>query len=238
MEMIRFAICDDEPFMQGDIARRLSRYMEERKLICQVSCFTSGKELLEDNRSFDVVFLDIQMDGPDGMETARRMRNRGFKGVLIFITVLKESVFDSFEVQAFDYLIKPLEDSRFFRTMERAVRHVEREAGKSLMIQRGNACQVILFSRIVYCEVIGRKIYLHCQGGEVIDYYHKLEDLQGHIDSRFFRCHRSYLVNLDYVRGYHGGNVILSEGGDIPLSRLREQEFTQALLIHMKERRR
>ena len=69
-----------------------------------------------------------------------------------------------------------------------------------------------------------------------MDYYNKLEDLEQHVDGRFFKCHRSYLVNLDYVRGCHGGQIALSQGGEIPVSRLRERDLTQALLRHMKER--
>lgn len=236
--MIKFAVCDDEPFMRDDMAALLSDYAEERKLICQIYRFSSGKELLQSSQIFDVLFLDIQMEKPDGMETAEILRKRGFGGLLIFTTVLEERVFDSFEVQAFDYLIKPMDHSRFRRTTERAIKSVEQEAAKSMIIQKGNTCQVILFSHIVYCEVIGRKVYLHRQGGKVTDYYSRLDALERQLDSRFFRCHRSYLVNLDYVCGYHAGLVTLAEGGEIPLSRLREQALTQALLIHMKERRR
>ena len=105
-----------------------------------------------------------------------------------------------------------------------------------MMIQRGTGCEVVPLSDIVYCEVLGRKVYLHKKDGAVIDYYHKLEDLERRVDGRFFKCHRSYLVNLDYVRGCRDGQVLLSQGEAIPVSRLRERELTQALLRHMKER--
>lgn len=235
--MIKFAICDDESYMLEDIAGRLLRYMENRRLPCQISRFSSGKELLESGKGFDVLFLDIQMERPDGMETARLLRRQGYRGLLVFITILKENVFDAFEVQAFDYLVKPLEESRFRRAMERAIRYLEQEAGKSLLVQKGNACQVVPFTQIVYCEVLGRKIYLHRPDGETVDYYGKLEELENRMDSRFFKCHRSYLVNLDYVRGCMEGLVTLSDGSKVPVSRLRERELTQALLVHMKERR-
>ena len=69
-----------------------------------------------------------------------------------------------------------------------------------------------------------------------MDYYDRLEDLEQRVDSRFFKCHRSYLVNLDHVGGCQEGQVLLSQGERIPVSRLRERELTQALLRHMKER--
>ena len=79
--------------------------------------------------------------------------------------------------------------------------------------------------------------YIHQKSGEVIDYYNRMENLKSRVDGRFFQCHRSYLVNLDYVRGCEAGQVLLPNGERIPLSRLRERELTQALLRHMKARR-
>ena len=88
----------------------------------------------------------------------------------------------------------------------------------------------------VYGEVLGRKLYLHRSAGGVVDYYGRLGDLERRVDGRFFRCHRSYLVNLDHVRGSRAGQAVLSQGGSVPVSRLRESDLTKALLQHMKER--
>lgn len=237
MKMIQFAVCDDEPFMLEDVAGRLSRYAEEKQIAYDILRFDSGKALLDSKQLFDILFLDIQMAQPDGMETAKRLRQNGFRGIIIFNTILKESVFDSFEVEAYDYLVKPLDEARFRRTLDRAFDTLQHRREHTITVQRGNTCQVFPFSQILYCEVLGRKIYLHQHGGITIDYYDKLEHLEKQMDSRFFRCHRSYLVNLDHVRGCHAGRVTLSEGSEIPVSRLRERELTQALLQHMKERR-
>lgn len=191
---------------------------------------------MESDCAFDLIFLDIQMEQPDGMEIARMLRQQNNQSLLIFVTVLKEYVFDAFEVEAFDYLTKPLDHGRFWRTMDRVMRVLEQQAAKSIVIQRGTSCEVLLLSQIVYCEVQGRKIYIHQSDGRIIDYYDKLEDFERRVDGRFFKCHRSYLVNLDYVRGCNAGQVILSGEDRIPVSRLRERDLTQALLHYMKER--
>lgn len=237
VNMITFAICDDEPLMARELAGHLAGYMKEKSTTdYSVSSFSNGCALLESGGSFDVIFLDIQMEQPNGMETARLLRQRGVHSLLIFVTVLKECVFDSFQVEAFDYLLKPLDSARFCRTMDRLLRSLEQRTAEDIVIQRGTGCEVVLLSDIVYCEVLGRKIYLHKNDGTVSDYYDKLEDLERRVDGRFFKCHRSYLVNLDYVRGCQDGQVLLSQGERIPASRLRERELTQALLRHMKER--
>lgn len=238
--MFHLAVCDDEPFMRDSLSARLFSYMKEKNLPCRICTFSNGRELLACKERFDLIFLDIFMERPDGMETARLLRRGGCQGLLIFITVLKESVFEAFEVQAYDYLVKPLDDKRFCRTMDRAVKSLEQKAApeEKLFVKKGGACRVVLFSQIVYCEVLGRKVYLHQSDGETIDYYERLNHLEKHLDGRFFRCHRSYLVNLDYVRGCQDGFVLLAPQGNIPVSRLREPDLTQALLTHMKERRR
>ena len=235
--MIKIAICDDEPLMAQELAGHLGEYMKEKSITAySVSNFSDGRTLLESAGSFDVIFLDIQMEQPDGMETARLLRRRGDHSLLVFVTVLKELVFDAFQVEAYDYLLKPLDSARFKQTMDRVLRALEQRTSEDIVIQRGTGCEVVLLSDIVYCEVLGRKIYLHKSDGTVSDYYDKLEDLERRVDGRFFKCHRSFLVNLDYVRGCQDGQVLLFQGERIPASRLRERELTQALLRYMKER--
>jgi len=235
--MIKIAICDDEPFMAQEIFDQLSRYMKEKHITSYcVNSFSNGRSLLESDCNFDLIFLDIQMERPDGMETAKMLRQRENHSLLVFITVLKECVFDAFEVEAYDYLIKPLSGDHFSRTMDRAIKVLEQRTAKRIMVLRGTSCEVIPLAQIMYCEVQGRKIYIHQNDGKIIDYYEKLDDFERRVDGRFFRCHRSYLVNLEYVRGSHAGQVTLSQGEHIPVSRLREQELTQALLRYMKER--
>ena len=235
--MIKFAICDDEPLMAQELADHLADYMKENLITAySLSSFSDGRALLDAIDRFDVIFLDIQMEQPDGMETAKLLRRRGDHSLLVFVTVLKELVFDAFQVEAYDYLLKPLDRARFKQTMERVLRSLDRKTAEDIVIQRGTGCEVVLLSDIVYCEVLGRKIYLHKHDGTVSDYYDKLEDLERRVDGRFFKCHRSFLVNLDYVRGCQDGQVLLAQGERIPASRLRERELTQALLRYMKER--
>lgn len=235
--MLHFAVCDDEPYMLGRLSTQISEGLAE--LGCRefrLARFSGGQALLEAGERFDLVFLDVQMDPPDGLETARALRRRGDGCLVVFLTVLRERVFDAFEVRAFDYLVKPASLDRLRRTLERALEDLDRRRARTLLVQRGTAREVVPLDEIVYCEVMGRKIYLHREDGGVLDYYDKLADLERRLGGGFFRCHRSYLVNLDHVRGCGGGQVRLSGGEAVPVSRLREGELTQALLRRMRER--
>jgi len=85
--------------------------------------------------------------------------------------------------------------------------------------------------------VQGRKLFLHRTDGTTIDYYDRLEELERRVDRRFFRCHRSYLVNLEHLKGFKDGNAYMDDGRTIPVSRLRSREFSDAILHYMKDLR-
>lgn len=233
--MLRIAVCDDEPYIANQLAEQVSSFLSSREIPAELRCFSGGRSLLDSGLSPDILFLDVQMPAPDGFETALALRRRGFSGLLIFVTILREQVFRAFEVQAFDYLVKPLEPAAFTGTMERLLQTLRSGQEQRLLVQRGNDYTLIPFREIVYCEVINRKVYLHLHHMPVINYYEKLEVLETKLDSRFFRCHRSYLVNLQYLQSCRLGFAALSTGEEIPVSRLRREQLSAAVLQYMKQ---
>ena len=192
--MISVAICDDEKYMSDQIEKSVSDFFHGKNMEVVVSQFPCGEELLRYDKPIDLLFLDIQMKETDGMTVARKLRKRGFRGFLIFVTVLKEMVFQSFEVQAFDYLVKPIEQRQFDKTMERLLESMQNAGEANLLVRRGYESHIIALDDIVYCEIIDRKVYLHLISSKIIDYYERIENLESRLDGRFFRCHRSFLM--------------------------------------------
>lgn len=233
--MITIAVCDDEKYTAEQIRKLVSGFFRVKNMEASIVCFSSGEELLKYKKNIDILFLDIQMEGMDGMETAIKLRSRGFKGFLVFITILKEMVFRSFEVQAYDYLVKPVEEKKFEKTMERLLVSMKNVSGEKLLVQKGYERSIISFDDIVYCEIIDRKVYLHLASADVVDFYDRIENLEARLDSRFFRCHRSYLINLKYLKSYKSGVAYMANGKEIPISRLRSKEFSAVILQYMKE---
>ncbi len=169
--MIRIAICDDEKHMSDHIRSFVSDFFRKKNREISLRMFSSGEELLSYSGQIDILFLDIQMKDMDGMETARKLRANQYRGFLVFITVLKEMVFQSFEVQTYDYLVKPVDKNQFEKTMERLYASMQNASEDSLMVQKGHEGRIIAKDQIIFCEIIDRKIYLNLTSGEVVDYY-------------------------------------------------------------------
>ena len=209
--MINIAICDDEKYISDKVKKLALDFFHRKNVEIKISQFGSGEELLRYNKSIDILFLDIQ--------------------------ILKEMVFQAFEVQAYDYLVKPIEEEYLDKKMERLFASMQNANEANLLVQKGYESNIISFDDIIFCEIIDRKIYLHLKSGEVIDYYDRIENLETKLDGRFFKCHRSYLINLSYLKSYKNGMAYMINDQTIPVSRLRSKEFSSVVLKYMKERR-
>lgn len=233
--MIKLAICDDEETMVSDLKDRITGYLKMQSCQFEIDSFQDARSLLQKDTHYDIIFLDIQMNGISGMEAAQKMRKAGKNSFLVFVTISPEYVYDAFEVEASDYILKPISPRRFSRTMDRILHYISEQKNRCLSIQKGSYCKIVRFDDILYCEIINRIIYVHTKN-EVIDYYCKIKELEKQLDPCFFRCHRSYLVNLRFVNSCEKGMAHLENSEQIPISRLKQQEFLSAVLLYMKGR--
>lgn len=233
--MIQIAVCDDEASFISDLSEEITNYMAQKQLTFKITGFLNANDLLDYQLIFDAVFLDIRMPGISGIDAAQKLYRRNQPCMIIFVTALPEYVYDAFEVEAVDYLIKPLDKKRLYSTLDRMCRRIEKKGGKSLLVKGAGWCKSVRIRDILYCEVFGRKVYIHTTG-EVIEYYCRLEQLEHQLGAGFFRCHRSCLVNLKHVHGYENGMAIIENGSQVPVSRLRGQAFMEAILQVMKEK--
>lgn len=234
--MIKIAICDDESVMCATLKHLISQKLELLKTPFTTACFSRAQTLLSSPLDFDLIFLDIGMPDLDGISAARMLRERGFLGSLIFVTIMPEYMPEAFEVEAVDYLCKPIDEARLENALKRALKHIEKRGKASLFIQTMNWCRCISPDDIYYCEVINRKIYLHTRD-EVIEYYGRLKDLEKKLNEDFIKCHRSYLINLAFLQKYENSQVTLEDGSQIPVSRTHHQLLMDAMLHYLGRRR-
>lgn len=229
---MQIAICDDEMEIREVLGKKVENLYPE----AQVSFYGTGEELLAEKQQPDILFLDIQMPGRDGMETAKKLRQKGKETVLIFVTALEEYVFQAFDVGAFHYIVKPFDDKKMEAVVKKAVEqyHENRRKyqgtsrEKYIMIQAGGTHTKICLDNIMYAEVFNRKIILHMVDGE-IEYYGKLSDLEKLSGEDFFRPHRAYLVHFKYVVKYDASTIYL-ERGTVLMAKQNYPEFVKKYL--------
>ncbi len=232
--MIQIAVCDDEQTVCQEISQEIAHFLSGQAVEFTVRQYTDAAAFCAQMDTFDLVYLDIRMPELDGITLARQIRSRELACIVVFITGLRDYMLDAFDVEALDYICKPIERARLRRSVERALQQIAHRQETGILIQTAHWCKAVKLSAIYYCEVINRKIYLHTTEG-VLEYYGKLKEMEKQLDARFFKCHRSYLVNLDHLKMYQDGEIVLENGSRIPVSRLRHQELMEKMLEYMKD---
>lgn len=234
--MIKIAICDDE----ANIRTYLSSLIGAQSCPCEIVEYASAGDFLADHRELDLLFLDIELapDHPDGMELARKIREQatGTQPVIIFVTGYERYVFDAFDVGAFQYLLKPVDEEKFAQVFSRAVAQIgtaKEKPGRALTLQSANTSKTVPLDSIYYIESSNHKVELHLKDGEFACYA-KIGDLELELQDQFFRIHKGYLVNLSYVDGYSKTEVTLTNGEKLLLSKYKYQDFVKAYLRFLK----
>ena len=207
----------------------------------EILFFSSGEELLLSKEKTDILFLDIQMPGKNGMETARELREKNKKMILIFITAIEDYVFQAFDVGAFHYLVKPVNDEKFTDILHRAVEewqiqniYVKEQEEKYVVINNRGVHTKVILDEIIYAEVFNRKVVIHKRNDE-IEYYGKMSDLEALAGDSFFRPHRAYLVNFKYVEKYDAVTIYL-EKGTVLMAKQKYPEFVKKYMKYIQKR--
>ena len=175
---MKIAVCEDEIEVQKCLSESIQKVCPNAEILC----YLSGEALLEADEQIDILFLDIQMPGKNGMETARALRKRGMDTILIFVTAIEEYVFQAFDVGAFHYLVKPFEQEKFAEVLRNAIKQkINKKANETEFPKKESPCLMITtdgkhltvnLKDIVYAEVFNRKIIIHTMDAE-IEYYGK-----------------------------------------------------------------
>ena len=241
--MIKIAICDDE----ANIRAYLSPLIQAQDCPCEIVEYASAGDCLADTQKIDLLFLDIELapsgDRLDGMALARKIRERATvtQPVIIFVTGYERYVFDAFDVGAFQYLLKPVNEEKFAQVFARAVEQIAAnrenpQKGRVLTLQSANTSKTVPLDSIYYIESSNHRVELHLKDGEFACYA-KIGDLELELQDQFFRIHKGYLVNLSYVAGYSKTEVTLTNGVRLLLSKYKYQDFVKAYLHFLKKER-
>lgn len=220
---MRIAICDDNQIDRDIIKDFLHTYLTEKSIPNTMTEYENGMNLIcdiEEGYYCDLVFLDIFMDHILGMDIARRLRSVGYTGKIIFLTSTAEFAVDSYEVEASGYLLKPHDYEKLRSLLDRLI---DRTNIGQFQVSVRNTIYSIPFGEIVYVESRNNVCILHRSDGREYTIYKKLSEVGSQLnDSRFLRCHQSYLVNMSYIAKADKQFELTT--GDVVLIRQRNQK--------------
>lgn len=240
--MIKVAFCDDDLSILNEIRMFLDRYRVERKQDIGYTAFHSPLDLLaeiEKGTRFDILFLDVLMPGENGMDAAAEIRNYDSSVKIIFLTSSAEYAVQSYMVGAYFYQLKPIWAESFFRLMDSVLSVCEKEQTSSLILRCKSGIARIDLSRLEYCEVIHRTLFLHLTSGKTLESVGSLDELSKQLIpyGSFLRPHRSYLVNLEYVQNLSYRAITMSCLTEIPIPRGKYNEIKNAFLEYSFQNR-
>ena len=201
--MVRIAIAEDDPSYRATLEDYLERYRRENGLEAEVTTFSDGLALTEGYRPvYDLLLLDIEMPNLDGMSAAEKIRAADPEVVIIFITNMAQYAIKGYQVDALDYVLKPVSYAAFAFKMKKALAMIRRREGADVVIHMAGGLRRMNAAEIQYVEVVSHKLYLHTLDG-VLSVPGTLRDMETQLEEQHFvRCNKCYLVNLRHVRGY------------------------------------
>ncbi len=235
--MLKIAVCDDDAAELARSATLLKEFCARRPdLAVGVTTFPDAQDLLdalEKGKDFDLYLLDVLMPGKNGIEAGKELRSLGRKGAIIYLTTSPDYAVDSYQTQAFYYLLKPVDRDQLFEVLDRAVDALDKRKNQTVIVSTAVGLRSIPLSDILYVERVDRSMRYYLAGGDAVD----SRTLRGSFregaaplleDRRFFLCGASFVLGLHHVKSVERGKALLDTGGWVPVSQNACNELKQA----------
>ena len=232
--MYKVALCEDEQIFSNAQQQICRVILDKLNIEYQISLFASGEDFLTDcsggQKQYDLILLDIMMDGIDGMALARKIRETDKNAVIIFVTSSPEYALQGYDVNALHYLVKPLDGS----VLERLITsdYQKRFQAETLVVRSGTKNLKVLIKDIICLETVGRKVEITSLNG-VMTVAGKLSDfLESH--NRLIRCHKGFAVNIANIRELRQTEMIAVNEKKIPVSRTYVKDVRRMFFRRMR----
>lgn len=233
--MYQIAVVDDENVFQEQISEYIKKYQEENEMEIQTVYFADGLKLLESYQcNYDLILLDIEMPGMNGMEVAKKIREKDEEVILMFITNMAQYAIHGYSVGALDFVTKPINYYTFSMKMRRALKRVQKKENeqKSIVLMLSDGMKKIETKRIYFVEVQNRMLYYHTEEGEY-SLKGTMQSVEKMLESdSFVKCNHWYLVNLRHVKEVKN-NLVSVGDHKLEISRRNKKAFMQALTEYL-----
>lgn len=233
---LKISLCDDEPQQISQMKTLLQEWSTNNNIEIETYEYGCAEQFLFDyeTNACDLLLLDIEMTGINGMELAKSLRAKGDILPIVFITGFSEYMNDGYDVEALHYLLKPVKKEKLFEVLDRYIAKCQVSA--QLLLPCEDETVRISEDSILYCEAMGKKTYLHLSDGRILICTTGIGKLTKELSSNFIPCHRSYHIHLRYIRSISKTAVTMDNGQELPLSRRLYESVNQAFITYYKEK--
>jgi len=230
---MKIGICDDDENQIVLLKNHIKKWARNKAIKVEMAEFISGENFLLEGDSvvnFDLMFLDIHMKNISGIELATIIRKMDKELAIVFVTGFSDYVFQGYDVGALNYLVKPVTEEKCHGCLDRVYDKIIGQGRDYLLIQAGGAVQKCLYNDIYYFESFSHSIVVHMDHENMV-FWKRTSDLEQELPNHWFiRVHRSYIVNLQHVVSVEGAKLKLDNGKEIPVSRYRLRETSNAFI--------
>lgn len=233
--MLSIAICDEDKETAATVKSQIESAFGDA-IRCPIKVFPNGDELLAAYccSRFDIVITEVVLPGTDGISTAKKIKRINKNVIVIFYTSHSEYAIEGYEARAFRYILKSVPKSTFLHQIKAAVREY-RSKSKSILITSQRETVSVKVDDLIYAEVFNRIVTVYTMQGN-FSYYAQLSRLEDELrDTNVVRTHKSYLVNLEYVKAVGSDYVLLKSGQRLHLSKSCRAAVENALADYCSE---
>ena len=209
---MRVAICDDEKAMHIKIEKLLTEYKNIRGIDIFIDKFENGYDLLKSERAYDIIFMDYQMDGLDGIETARKLRDRNNECCVIFISAFQEASMQGYEVNTFRFILKPIDKEKLFEAIDAYLKTIDYD--NMLILKTHEATWKIKMSDIIYAEAKKKHTIIRTKDNTYEIHIHLKKIEEQLPPEKFFRCQRTYVAGFAHIE-HHTNTLITFDNGEL-----------------------
>lgn len=207
---IRAAVCDDEKTFHKEVSYHLRKYMKARNVEIYTDFYVNGKSLLTSEKEYDIIFLDYQMEGINGIETAEKLRETNSDSVIIFISAYPAVALDAFEVKTFRFLVKPIDELKLFKALDDYFRSIDHD--NILLLSFNEERYKIKMSEIIYLEADGKYTTVRTVT-QSLRIRLSLRQLEIKLPkSKFIRCSKSFVAGFSHISNHDNSQILFDNG--------------------------